>query len=371
MKVERFTELLDSDFFTGVPDSQLKPFCDYLVREYGVLKKHIIGANEGNCVAMAAGHYMAASRPAVVYLQNSGIGNIVNPVTSLTSSKVYGIPCLYVVGWRGEPNIHDEPQHAMMGEITQSLLKEISIPSFVVTSETTEKELETALDGWRNGSLMNGESFALLIKKGALEAKEKMEYKNEYTLIRENVIKIITRFSKNDPIVSTTGKASRELFEVRENGQQTHAGDFLTVGSMGHSSSIALAVALSKPQKRVWCIDGDGAVIMHMGSMAVIGGANPQNLIHIVINNNAHETVGGMPTAAKGIDICKIALACGYQYAQRAETEDELTTLLETAVSRQGLQLIEVMTAIGSRADLGRPTITPGDSKNKFMEYIK
>ena len=298
MKVEKLAEIIGAEFYTGVPDSQLKALCNYLMATYGIDQKHhIIAANEGNCTALAAGYHLATGKVPVVYMQNSGEGNIINPAASLLNDKVYGIPMIFVIGWRGEPGIHDEPQHIYQGEVTVRLLEDMEIASFVIGKETTDEEVETAMDGFRK-LLAAGKQAAFVVRKGALTDAPKVEYKNNNTMLREEIIRHIVKASGEDPIVSTTGKASRELFEIRAANGQSHKYDFLTVGSMGHSSSIALGVALNKPEERIWCIDGDGAVLMHMGAMAVIGANKPKNLIHVVINNGAHETVGGMPTVA-------------------------------------------------------------------------
>ena len=370
MKVEKLAEIIGAEFYTGVPDSQLKALCNYLMATYGIDQKHhIIAANEGNCTALAAGYHLATGKVPVVYMQNSGEGNIINPAASLLNDKVYGIPMIFVIGWRGEPGIHDEPQHIYQGEVTVRLLEDMEIASFVIGKETTDEEVETAMDGFRK-LLAAGKQAAFVVRKGALTDAPKVEYKNNNSMLREEIIRHIVKASGEDPIVSTTGKASRELFEIRAANGQSHKYDFLTVGSMGHSSSIALGVALNKPEERIWCIDGDGAVLMHMGAMAVIGANKPKNLIHVVINNGAHETVGGMPTVAGQIDLVGIAKACGYPNAVRVDSFEALDRELEAAKGRDGLSLIEVMCSIGAREDLGRPTTTANENKRNFMNYL-
>ena len=371
MKVESFVSIIGSDFYTGVPDSQLKALCNYLMHTYGIdPQHHVIAANEGNCAALAAGYHLATGKVPVVYMQNSGEGNIINPVASLLNDKVYAIPVIFVVGWRGEPGVHDEPQHIYQGEVTVKLLEDMDIKPFVLSKETTEAELQAVMDDFRK-VLATGKDVAFVIRKGALEYGEKVVYKNDNTMIREEIIQHIVQASGEDPIVSTTGKASRELFETRVANGQSHKYDFLTVGSMGHSSSIALGVALHKPDRRIWCVDGDGAVLMHMGAMAVIGANEPQNLIHVVINNGAHETVGGMPTVASHIDLVSIAKACGYPHAVCVDSFDALDRELAAAKARHELSLIEVKCSIGARDDLGRPTTTALENKQNFVEYLK
>ena len=370
MQVEKFVEALGADFYTGVPDSQLKALCNYLMKTYGIdAKHHVIAANEGNCAALAAGYHMATGKVPVVYMQNSGEGNIINPVASLLHDKVYGIPMIFVVGWRGEPGVHDEPQHIYQGEVTVKLLEDMQIASFVVDKETTPEQLAEVMKNYRE-ILAKGGDVAFVIKKGALSFEEKVSYGNDYTMIREEAIRHITQATGEDAIVSTTGKASRELFEIRAAQGAGHAHDFLTVGSMGHASSIALGIALQQPQRTVWCIDGDGAALMHMGAMAVIGSYKPANMIHVVINNGAHETVGGMPTVASDIDLTAIAKACGYPEAVCVDNYDALDAALAEAKARGSLSLIEVRCALGARDDLGRPTTTAKENKENFMEFL-
>ncbi|MDD3362084.1 MAG: phosphonopyruvate decarboxylase [Hespellia sp.] len=371
MKVEKLVEIIGSDFYTGVPDSQLKALCNYLMNTYGIdPKHHVIAANEGNCTALAAGYHLSTGKVPVVYMQNSGEGNIINPVVSLLNDKVYAIPVVFVVGWRGEPELHDEPQHIYQGEVTLKLLEDMDIKPFVIGQETTEDELKAAMDEFKE-ILSTGKNVAFVIRKGALSYDGKIEYKNDNHMVREDIIKHIVAASGEDPIVSTTGKASRELFETREANNQSHKYDFLTVGSMGHSSSIALGVALNKPNTKVWCVDGDGAVLMHMGAMAVMGANKPSNIIHVVINNGAHETVGGMPTVASEIDVVAVAKACGYPRAISVDTFEALDSALKDAKESKELCLIEVKCSIGARDDLGRPTTTALENKENFMEYLK
>lgn len=370
MKVETLLETIGAGFYTGVPDSQLRALCDCLMDAYGIdPRHHIIAANEGNCVALAAGYHLATGKIPVVYMQNSGEGNIINPVASLLHEQVYGIPVVFIIGWRGEPGVHDEPQHIYQGAVTLKLLEDMGIPSFVIGRETTGREAGEAMERFRP-LLAEGKSVAFVVRKGGLTYDKKVQYQNGYALRREEAIRYIVRAAGTDPVVSTTGKASRELFEIREQNGQDHRRDFLTVGSMGHTSSIALGIALSKPDTKVWCVDGDGAALMHMGAMAVIGANRPDNLVHIVINNGAHETVGGMPTVAGNIDLPAAARACGYPDAVSVDTAEQLELELERVKSGNTLCLIEVKCALGARADLGRPTTSAQENKRAFMEYL-
>ena len=284
MKVEKLVEIIGSDFYTGVPDSQLKALCNYLIATYGIdPHRHVIAANEGNCTALAAGYHLATGKVPVVYMQNSGEGNIINPVASLLNDKVYAIPVVFIVGWRGEPGIHDEPQHIYQGEVTVKLLEDMDIKTFIIGKETTDDEVEKAMADFKK-ILSTGKDVAFIIRKGALTDAPNVEYKNDNVMIREDIIRHIVKVSGEDPIISTTGKASRELFETRVANGQSHKYDFLTVGSMGHSSSIALGVAINKPNQKIWCIDGDGAALMHLGAMAVRGANKPKNLVHIIMS---------------------------------------------------------------------------------------
>lgn len=371
MKVEDLYNIIGSDFYTGVPDSQLRALCDYLMDKYGIdSKHHIICANEGNSVALGAGYHLATGKIPVIYMQNSGEGNIVNPVTSLTNDNVYAIPQIFIVGWRGEPGVHDEPQHIYQGRITVKLLEDLDINTFVISSETTVEELKSVMASF-NEQLNKGKSVAFIIKKGALVYDNKVSYKNDSTMKREEIIEHIVSFSKKDPIISTTGKASRELYEIRKHNNEGHQYDFLTVGSMGHSSTIALGIALNEPKKKIWCIDGDGAVLMHMGAMAVIGANNPTNLVHVVINNSAHETVGGMPTVADKINIVEIAKACGYKHCVSVNNLEDLDNELAYCKNSKELCLLEIKSSIGARSDLGRPKEKPYENKVIFMDNLK
>lgn len=369
MKADKFIDILGAEFYAGVPDSQLRSLCDCLIKRFGISKQHIIAANEGNAVAMAAGYYLSTGKTPAVYLQNSGIGNIINPVASLTNEKVYNIPCIFIVGWRGEPGVHDEPQHVFQGIITQRLLEDTGIDTFVLRESTSEDELEGKMKEYRK-RLKMGKNVSFIIARNALEAEGKQNYGNHYALNREEAIQKIAELTEDGIIISTTGKISRELFETRERWNQGHEKDFLTVGSMGHCSSIALEIALQKLDRKVWCIDGDGALLMHMGAMAVIGNQRPKNLVHVVINNEAHETVGGMPTVSNTMCLPKIALACGYDKAYTVENTNELEKVLAHCRNQSELSFVEVRTATGSRSDLGRPTRTPEENKEAFMKYL-
>ncbi|WP_295156651.1 phosphonopyruvate decarboxylase [uncultured Brachyspira sp.] len=371
IKAYDFINLLNEyniNFFTGVPDSKLQSFCDKLMEKYGISDSHIIAANEGNAVGLACGYNLASGNYPCVYLQNSGIGNIINPVASLLNEKIYAVPVLFIIGWRGEPDIKDEPQHLFQGEITLKLLDDLNIVYEVLDKNATYDIVKDFLSSFKS-LLDKGIQAAFVIKDGFFEKEKLFDYKNTNELIREKAIEKILEYSKNDIIVSTTGKISRELFEIRENNKFGHNNDFLTVGSMGHSSMIALSIALQKKNKRIWCLDGDGAVLMHMGALPIIGSRKPNNFVHIVLNNAAHESVGGMPTAADKINLPEIAKKSGYEFSAAVDSLDELDDILINL--KNVLSFIEVKVSIFSRKDLIRPNITPLDNKNNFIKFLR
>ncbi|MBE6487608.1 MAG: phosphonopyruvate decarboxylase [Methanosphaera stadtmanae] len=371
IEFEEFLQENDINFYTGVPDSQLKALCDYLYDKYSICENHIIAANEGNAVALATGYHLSTGRYGLVYMQNSGLGNAVNPITSLTHPEVYNVPIVYVIGWRGEPGIHDEPQHVKQGAITTHLLELLDVDYQILTKETTIDDIKECFEGNFKEKLKKGCSIAYVVSKGAFESF-KTNKSNNYKLSREDAIKIIIdNLTMDDIVVSTTGKASRELFEYREELNQGHSNDFLTVGSMGHSSSIALAIALNHKEKRILCFDGDGALLMHMGSMPLVGVNKPSNYYHIIFNNEAHETVGGLPTVMGSIDLGSIALNCKYNNVFQVDNEESLKNVLSDFLSTEGPVLLIVNVSISSRSDLGRPTTTPIENKKAFMEKLQ
>lgn len=352
------------DMFTGVPDSLLKNICAYIT-DTAPKGKHIIAANEGNAVGIAAGHYLATGKAALVYMQNSGLGNTVNPLLSLADEKVYSIPMLLMIGWRGEPGVHDEPQHVKQGEVTLSLLDTMQIP-YVVLEDVSQIGKMAALAMERKAPA------ALVIRKGTFGSyKLKNVSMNDNPLSREEALKLVVdHLHANDVIVSTTGKLSRELFEYREARNEGHGHDFLTVGSMGHSSSIALGIAIEKPGRRVFCFDGDGAFIMHTGALGIVASMKPKNFFHILFNNGAHESVGGQPTIGYQLDATVIAKASGYSHVLRASSADEIVEALQQLEHLDGPVLVELRVKINSREDLGRPTTTPVENKDAFMKEL-
>ena len=356
------------EFFAGVPDSLLKNLCAYITDNVS-RANNIIAANEGGAVALAAGYYLATGKTGCVYMQNSGEGNAVNPLLSLMDAEVYRMPLLLVIGWRGEPGVHDEPQHVKQGKVTLSLLETMGIP-YAVLDENWEGQVVEAL---RVIQETNG-IYALIVRKGTFEEYMlQRESLSSLPLSREEAIQIVVdKLKKDDIVVSTTGMISRELFEYREAKGQGHAHDFLTVGSMGHASQIALGIALQKPKRRVVVFDGDGAMLMHMGGMAIIGDYNPTNLVHLVFNNGAHDSVGGQPTVGQKIDVETLAKAVGYEDVSTVDTQMSLMFAMNHVNHAviEGASLINVLVHKGNRADLGRPTTTPQQNKEALMKEL-
>lgn len=355
---------LDVGFFTGVPDSLLKPLNDALYRAYGVTGRHVVAADEGGAVALAAGHTIATGKPAMVYLQNSGIGNAVNPIGSLLHERVYGIPAVFVVGWRGEPGVPDEPQHAYQGEATPAMLALLGLTVFTLDRDTGAEAFADMLAACRP-LLKRGCSVAFLVRKQGLTGDEATLPTGESRLTREAALcALLEHAGTRDYFVVTTGKASREVFELREALKQPHDHDFLTVGSMGHAGMIALGIAMARPADTVWCLDGDGAALMHLGALAVEAQQHALNLIHVVLNNGAHESVGGMPVAGGHFWFAPLARAAGFDSVFTAESAGELRGILprvrEAAKTR--LSFLEILLCQGSRADLGRPTQSPREN---------
>lgn len=352
MKVGNFIAALalhGVDFFAGVPDSLLKSFCAYVTDTCG--ENHVIAANEGGAIGLAAGRYLATGKPALVYMQNSGQGNAVNPLCSLADPDVYSIPMVLLVGWRGEPGVKDEPQHLKQGKVTLSLFETLGIPAEVLPDdETAALELTRRMV---ERARTESRPVALVVRKGLFAEYELQSRKPDIaTLPREQAIECVLKsLPKEAVVVSTTGMISREVYETRERLGEGHARDFLTVGAMGHASMIALGIAKAQPGRKVYCLDGDGASIMQMGNMAIVGQSGCGNLTHIVFNNAAHDSVGGQPTVGGAVDLPSIAAACGY--------------------NREGSPTFrEIKVAKGARKDLGRPKEPPQVNKVLFMATL-
>lgn len=358
------------DFYAGVPDSLLKNICAYITDNLPA-EQNIIAANEGGAMGIAAGYHLATGKVPVVYMQNSGEGNIINPLASLTDKEVYNIPVLLVIGWRGRPGVKDEPQHVKQGKITTGLLNVMGINYAILPKEEVDaaKQIKIAVDYMK----ATNECYALVIEKDTFDAyKLQNVEKNDFTMSREEAIqKVAAGIEDTACIVSTTGMISRELFEARTAWNQGHERDFLTVGSMGHASQIALGIALQKPERKVYCFDGDGASLMHMGNMAITASMDCKNYVHVVFNNGAHDSVGGQPTVGLKIDLCGVAKAVGYKATYSVDTMEQLEATLTEVKNAEGPVLLQVCVKKGNRKDLGRPTTTPVQNKEALMKFLR
>jgi len=331
--------------------------------------RHVISSNEGSAVALASGYHLATGKVGAVYLQNSGQGNLINPLLSLADPEVYSIPMLLIVGWRGEPGRPDEPQHRKQGEVTVPLFDAVNTPCYILPQG--EDEAHNCISAAVSRAKQEKRPIALLVRKGSFSDYTVDRAANPYSTNREEVVQALaSMLGPNDVVVATTGKISRELYETRTAAGAPLGQDFYTVGSMGHASQIALGVALSRPDRQVFCLDGDGAVIMHMGSLATIGGSGAPNLKHIVLNNGAHDSVGGQPTVGFDIDFPGIATACGYAFSACIERLEDLGAALANLRQAKGPGFLEVRVARGARSDLGRPKTAPMDNKKAFMERL-
>ena len=358
------------DFFAGVPDSLLKNICAYIA-DHKDEQHNIITANEGGAIALAAGYHLATGKIGVVYMQNSGEGNIINPLASLTDKEVYNIPVLLLIGWRGKPGVHDEPQHIKQGKVTTGLLNVMGVNYDVLSQDEDKaaKQIEKAVATMT----ATNEVYALVIEKGTFEDYKLQNIeKNNLQMSREEAIQAVAAsLGEKDVIVSTTGMISRELFEARTAWHQGHERDFLTVGSMGHASQIALGIAMEKTDRNVWCFDGDGASIMHMGNIAIVASKHPKNYVHVVFNNGAHDSVGGQPTVGLKIDLPAVAKAVGYAVTYSVDNLNDFKSILPSVANAEGPILLQVCVKKGNRKDLGRPTTTPTQNKEALMEFLR
>jgi phosphonopyruvate decarboxylase len=371
LRCQDFVGWLESfgvDFYAGVPDSLLKPVCFYLTDHAG--DKHVVAANEGGAVALACGYHLATSKVPLVYLQNSGQGNTINPLLSLADRDVYSIPMLLLIGWRGEPGTKDEPQHVKQGKLTASLLDAMQIPYRVLPAEPAAAR--RYVDELLPIAATESRPVALLVRKDTFEPYEPTDHAGgKFEMTREQAIEaVVVSLSGTEAIVSTTGKISRELFEYRARAGESHGRDFLTVGSMGHASQIAMGIALAQPDRQVFCLDGDGAMLMHMGSAAIVGAAGVANFKHVILNNGVHDSVGGMASAGLRVSFREIVMACGYTEAWRVERREEVAEKVARLRSARGPAMLEIMVQKGARTDLGRPTTSPTENKTAFQKFL-
>lgn len=358
------------DFYTGVPDSLLKDICSY-ISDNALTKNHIIATNEGGAIALAMGYYLASNKIPLVYMQNSGFGNTINPLLSLADRKVYGIPMLLLIGWRGEPGLKDEPQHVKQGEVSEILLRTLGISYSVISNQTVD--IDKVISNATRHSKEKSEPYAILVRKGSFKPYSlKTKIKTNFNLSREEaIIKTTELISDHDIIVATTGKTSRELFEFRARNNHGHHRDFLTVGGMGHANQIALGIALQKPKKTVYCFDGDGAILMHTGSIGIIGNLAPNNFKHIIFNNGSHDSVGGQPTIGFEVNFGNIAEGFNYNKIFKIEKISDFNNTFKSFQKAKGPCLLEILVNKGSRKDLGRPTISPSANKNNLIQFIQ
>lgn len=372
IKPQKIFDLLkdnDIDFFTGVPDSLLKEFCSYITDNTDT-KNHIIAANEGNSVALAAGYHLATNKIGLVYMQNSGMGNTINPILSLIDEDVYKIPVFFFIGWRGETGKKDEPQHVTQGKLSEKILDTIGMGYSVLSDnfEEAKVQIEEAIKKMK----LTNKPYAMLIRKNTFEKYTLKNKKiNDFDLTREETLDILLKNLIGDEIiVSTTGKTSRELFELREKYNQGHEKDFLTVGSMGHTSSIALGLSIGAPNKKIICIDGDGSMLMHMGAIAINANHASNNFKYIVINNGSHESVGGQPTICLDFNVSDVGKVTGFQKIYTVTKKEDLEKNIIEFLNCDTKAMLEIKVKKGSREDLGRPTIKPVDNKINFMNNI-
>ena len=368
----RFVNALEAagvEFFAGVPDSLMKGFSAALAADVPAAR-HVIAANEGNAVAVAMGHALASGRPALVYLQNSGLGNTVNPLLSLVDPEVYGVPMVLLIGWRGEPGVSDEPQHVKQGRVTPAMLDAMEVPwqELHAGVQDVEELVRRVVDH----AVRREGPVAIVVRKGTFDAADvdPCVAVPDMPSREEALTRIVAAIPEGALVVSTTGMLSRELFELRVKAGGGDALDLLTVGGMGHASSIALGVALADADREVWCLDGDGALLMHMGALAVIARSAGPHFHHVVFNNGVHDSVGGQPTAIDVVDVPALARAADYRWAGRAASSDAIDASI-AEVAGPGPALLELVVRPGNRSNIGRPTRTPREARVRLEQALR
>ena len=358
------------EFFTGVPDSLLKDFCFYISDHSK--KNHIIAANEGNALSLAIGYHIATNNIPAIYLQNSGLGNLINPLLSLADKDVYSIPALMIIGWRGQPNQKDEPQHKKQGRVMLDMLKSMEIPYKILRKNDTTAQIKKKTSEIIKRIKKMGSPAALIVEKGLFQPYLlKKELGKPYSLSRNDAMKtILQSIPKQSIVVATTGFTSRELYEYRVEHTKSNNTDFLTVGGMGHANQIAAGIALNC-NKPIYCFDGDGAILMHLGSLAVNASLKIPNFKHIVFNNGSHESVGGQPTVGHMISISNIAKNCGYHLTLKVKTKRQLLSSISRIIKSKGPCLLEIMISNNTKSDLLRPSKSPQKNKTELMSFLK
>lgn len=362
---------LGTDFFTGVPDSVLKYFCLFIEDRSDDIR-HITAANEGNAIGLAIGHYLGSRGIPIVYMQNSGLGNSVNPLVSLATSDVYSIPMILLIGWRGMPGKKDEPQHVAQGRITKDMLTMLNVPFEILSPQMDHNAVQEVVTKIYDLAKIDSRPCALLVEPGTFEPFSRPSTgENDSILTREDALSLVLSKLRGDELlVSTTGVLSRELYEYRERSSSGHHRDFLTVGGMGHANQIALGIALSCEQRTIVCLDGDGAMLMHMGSLGLIASVNPLNFKHIVFNNHVHDSVGGQTTSHAGARFAEIAASIGYARTQCVSERFEIESAIKELRDCDDLSFLEIEVRAGFRVDLSRPTTTPLQNKESFIGFI-
>ena len=357
-------------FFTGVPDSLLNDFCLYMTNNIPD-SRHVMAANEGNAIGIAAGNYMATGNIPVVYMQNSGIGNAANPLLSLTHDCVYGIPMILVIGWRGDPSINDHAQHKKQGELTPVLMKDMDIPYEILDSDDTVIDKFT----WAvNKAKEISSPVALIAKKAILTQKEKKQTYAESPLMNreEAIAAVIDVFGEDAVYLGTTGRATREVNEQLKLHGIGEGHEWQNVGSMGHVSSVGLGLALGRPDKRIVVFDGDAAAVMHLGALATNCRYKAPNLIHIVLNNGVNESVGGQQSAGQLIDLTGVANSCGYRNVGHAiKTKEELQNVIKNLPGNDMPTFVDVHVRQGIRPDMPKLNIDHKGQKEALMNQLK
>ncbi len=358
------------DFFTGVPDSTLKDFCFYL-EDYLPKSNHIITANEGNAIGIASGHFLATGRIPLVYMQNSGFGNAINPLTSFADKSVFSIPLIIMMGWRGEPGKKDAIQHKKDGEIQINILESLDIPYTIISNES--KLLEKEINEIVISATIENKPHIILVRRGFFQTYTKTSNSVIYAseISREDaILEIIKLLDKEDILISTTGKVSRELFELRKSLNHNTENDLRVIGSMGHVSSIALGISLRIPNRQVYCLDGDGSLIMHMGVLSTIGKYSNDNFKHILLNNYSHDSVGGQESSSDVIDYSLLSKSMSYKNFFQISFKKKFAKTFKIFKNSEGPSFLEIIVSQGSRANLSRPNSTPLDNKRQFMHFL-
>lgn len=356
------------EFYAGVPDSLLKEFCACMTEKIGP-NSHMIAANEGGAIALAIGHHIGTGKVPLVYMQNSGLGNSVNPLLSLASPEVYSIPMILMIGWRGQPGIKDEPQHVHQGRVMMDMLAVMDVPAVILSNDqgVADEQTITAIE---LAKTIQG-PVAIIIKKDLFSPYQKQNLVSKLVMTREDaIIEVASMIEPNAVVIATTGMASRELYEYRMLNALGHDRDFLMVGGMGHASQIATGIAIAQPNHKVYCFDGDGAALMHMGSLGISGMSGAYNLVHIVFNNGVHGSVGGQPTIGLDIELCQIALACGYSDVTRVDTLSDISAFISANSTVTGPRFLEIQTRPENRVNIGRPKSLPVENKIDLMRFL-